>query len=187
MRVGLLTKEWPPEIYGGAGVHVDFLARELRRLVEVDVHCFGQPRDDARAHSPAAELADANAALQTLSVDLSMAASLVEVDLVHSHTWYANMAGHLAGAAARRPARRHRPLARAAPAVEGRAAGRRLRLSSWAERTAYLGADAVIAVSDGMRADILDCYPDLDPDRVHVVRNGIDTELYRPWPRAPTC
>lgn len=180
MRVGLLTREWPPEIYGGAGVHVDFLARELRRLVDVDVHCFGEPRDDAQAHVPAQQLAQANAALQTLSVDLSMAAAVGDCDLVHSHTWYANMAGHVAGLLHGIPhvVTAHSLEPRRPWKAEQLGGG--YALSSWAERTAYLGADAVIAVSDGMRTDILDCYPELDHERVHVVRNGIDTELYRP-------
>src|SRR3954469_22190143 len=97
MRIGLGTREWPPEVYGGAGVHVEYLTRELRRLTDVDVHCFGPARDDATGHSPDPGLADAdaNAALQTLSVDLRIAGALGDVDLVHSHTWYANMAGHL--------------------------------------------------------------------------------------------
>ncbi len=170
MRVGLLSREWPPEIYGGAGVHVDFLARELRRLVDLEVHCFGADRPDATGHRPDA----------TLSVDLSMAAALDGVELVHSHTWYANMAGHLAGLL------HGVPHVVSAHSLEPRRPwkaeqlGGGYALSSWAERTAYHGADAVIAVSEGMRTDILQCYPDLDPDRVHVVRNGIDTELYRP-------
>ncbi len=180
MRVGLLSREWPPEIYGGAGVHVDFLARELRRLVDLEVHCFGADRPDATGHRPDATLSAANPALQTLSVDLSMAAALDGVELVHSHTWYANMAGHLAGLL------HGVPHVVSAHSLEPRRPwkaeqlGGGYALSSWAERTAYHGADAVIAVSEGMRTDILQCYPDLDPDRVHVVRNGIDTELYRP-------
>lgn len=182
MRIALLTKEWPPEIYGGAGVHVDFLARELRRLVDVDVHCFGADRSDATAHTVAPALADANAALQTLSVDLSMAAGTTEADLVHSHTWYANMGGHLAQLL------HDIPHVVTAHSLEPRRPwkaeqlGGGYRLSSWAEATAFAGADAVIAVSEGMRADILDAYPNLDPDKVHVVLNGIDTDLYKPDP-----
>ena len=180
MRIGLLTREYPPEVYGGAGVHVGFLVPRLRELVEVDVHCFGGPRADARSHQPAAGLEQANAALTTLSVDLSMAADLAGLDLVHSHTWYANMAGHLA------------KLLHGAPHVvtahsleprrpwKAEQLGGGYRVSSWVERTAYQAADAVIAVSEGMRADVLDCYPALDPARVHVVRNGIDTAAYHP-------
>ncbi len=182
MRVGLLTREWPPDIYGGAGVHVDFLARELGQLVDLEVHCFGDPRTDATAHTPAVQLAEANAALQTLSVDLSMASAVGQADLVHSHTWYANMAGHLAGMLY------DIPHVVSAHSLEPRRPWKAEQLgggyavSSWAERTAYRAAAAVIAVSDGMRADILDCYPELDVDRVHVVRNGIDTTLYQPVP-----
>jgi alpha-maltose-1-phosphate synthase len=181
MRVGLLTREWPPEIYGGAGVHVDFLARELASRVDLAVHCFGAPRDDdARAHVPAPHLAEANTALQTLSVDLSMAAAVGDRDLVHSHTWYANMAGHVASLLYGIPhvVTAHSLEPRRPWKAEQLGGG--YALSSWAERTAYEAAAAVIAVSDGMRADILDCYPALDPGRVHVVRNGIDTSLYRP-------
>ncbi|WP_108665710.1 glycogen synthase [Euzebya rosea] len=180
MRVAMLTREWPPDIYGGAGVHVDFLARELRALVDVDVHCFGAARDDATAHTPAVQLADANATLQTLSVDLSMAAAVERAELVHSHTWYANMGGHIAKLL------HDIPHVVTAHSLEPRRPWKAEQLgggyavSSWAEKTAYEGADAVIAVSDGMRADILDAYPALDPDRLHVVRNGIDTELYQP-------
>ena len=127
MRVGILTREYPPEVYGGAGVHVDFLVRELRRLVDVDVHCLGAPREGATAHSEDdPRLAGANPALRIFAADLEMAAGVEGCDLVHSHTWYANLAGHLAAAAVRRPARRDVTLARAAAAVEAGAARRRL-------------------------------------------------------------
>ncbi len=182
MRIGILTREWQPDIYGGAGVHVDFLVPELRNLIEVDVHCFGGPRGDATAHQPAEQLASANMALQTLSVDLSMAGALGGVELVHSHTWYANMGGHLAGLLHDVPhvVTAHSLEPRRPWKAEQLAGG--YALSSWAERTAYLGADAVIAVSEGMRTDVMDCYPELDPEKVHVVRNGINTELYQPDP-----
>ena len=124
----------------------------------------------------------ANPALQALGVDLSMVAGSADAELVHSHTWYANMAGHLAKLLLRRAARGHRALARAARPWKAEQLGGGYRLSSWVERTAYEAADAVIAVSAGMRDDVLDCYPALDPARVHVVHNGIDTELYRPDP-----
>lgn len=182
MRVALLTREWSPDIYGGAGVHVDFLVRELRRLIDVDVHCFGRPRPDALAHEPPSTLDGANAALRTLAVDLSMAAQVGTADVVHSHTWYANMAGHLAKLLYGIPhvVTAHSLEPRRPWKAEQLGGG--YAVSSWAERTAYEAADAVIAVSDGMRADVLDCYPALNPDRVHVVRNGIDTALYRPVP-----
>ncbi|WP_104477747.1 glycogen synthase [Actinokineospora auranticolor] len=180
MRIGLLTREYPPEVYGGAGVHVGYLVPRLRELVDVDVHCFGGPREDATAHNSAPGLEHANAALRTLSADLSITAATGDVDLAHSHTWYANHAGHLSGLL------HGIPHVITAHSLEPRRPwkaeqlGGGYRLSSWVERTAYLAADAVIAVSDGMRADVLDCYPDLDPARVHVVRNGIDSTAYRP-------
>jgi starch synthase len=180
MRIGLVTREWPPEVYGGAGVHVEYLARELLQLIDVDVHCFGAARDDATGHSPDPGLADANAALQTLSVDLRIAPALAEAQLVHSHTWYANLAGHLG------------KLLHGIPHVmtvhsleplrpwKAEQLGGGYQLSSWAERTAVLAADAVIAVSNGMATDVVAAYPDLDPGRVHVIHNGIDAEEYRP-------
>ncbi|MFZ5850686.1 MAG: glycogen synthase [Actinomycetota bacterium] len=180
MRVAMLTREFPPDVYGGAGVHVDFLVRELRRLVDVDVHCFGDPRPGAVAHQPDPRLAGANAALQTLSVDLAFAAAVAGCDVVHSHTWYANLGGHLARLL------HGVPHAVTAHSLEPRRPWKAEQLgggyavSSWAERTAYEAADAVVAVSAGMREDILAVYPSLDPARVHVIRNGIDTRLYHP-------
>src|SRR3954471_7807153 len=180
MRIGLVTREWPPEVYGGAGVHVEYLARELRRLVDVDVHCFGPGRDDATGHCPHPGVPGPKAALQTLSVDLRIAPALAGVDLVHSHTWYANLAGHLG------------KLLHGIPHVvtvhsleplrpwKAEQLGGGYQLSSWAERTAVLGADAVIAVSEGMAHDVLSAYPALDPARVHVVHNGIDADEYQP-------
>ena len=184
MRVAVLTREFPPDVYGGAGVHVDFLVRELRRLVDVSVACFGAPRDGATAFEPPGALADANFALQTIGVDLEMAASAVVAgaDVVHSHTWYANLGGHLSGLLHGVPhvVTAHSLEPRRPWKLEQLGGG--YRVSSWIERASYAEADAVIAVSDGMRTDVLDCYPFLDPARVHVVRNGIDTELYRADP-----
>ncbi|WP_106185764.1 glycogen synthase [Umezawaea tangerina] len=180
MRVGLLTREYPPEVYGGAGVHVGFLVPRLRELIDVDVHCFGGPRPDAQSHEAAPGLDSANAALRTLSVDLEMAAAVAGTELVHSHTWYANMAGHLAKLLHGVPhvVTAHSLEPRRPWKAEQLGGG--YRISSWVEQTAYEAADAVIAVSEGMRADVLACYPSLDPERVHVVRNGIDTEAYHP-------
>jgi glycosyltransferase involved in cell wall biosynthesis len=184
VRVALLTREFPPDVYGGAGVHVDFLVRELRSLVEVSVACFGGPRDGAVAFEPPSALADANFALQTLGVDLEMAASdaVAGADVVHSHTWYANLGGHLGGLLHGIPhvVTAHSLEPRRPWKLEQLGGG--YRVSSWIERAAYAEADAVIAVSNGMRTDVLNCYPFLDPDRVHVVRNGIDTVLYREDP-----
>ncbi|HXT44375.1 MAG TPA: glycogen synthase [Pseudonocardiaceae bacterium] len=182
MRIGVLTREYPPEVYGGAGVHVGQLVTELRKRCDVEVHCFGSPRPQAHNHAVAPGLATANQALQTLSVDLAMADALAEVDLVHSHTWYANMGGHLAHLL------HGIPHVITAHSLEPRRPwkaeqlGGGYRVSSWVERTAYEHADAIIAVSDGMRADVLDCYPTVHPERVHVVRNGIDADIYRPVP-----
>jgi len=185
MRAAILTREFPPDVYGGAGVHVDFLVRELRELIDVDVHCMGAPRDGATAHSENdPRLLDANAALRILSADLAMTASVGAggAEIVHSHTWYANMAGHwsklLYGV----------PHVITAHSLEpqrpwkAEQLGGGYQLSSWAERTAYESADAVVAVSQGMRRDVLSSYPTLDPAKVHVIYNGIDTDFYRPDP-----
>ncbi|HEV2638922.1 MAG TPA: glycogen synthase [Actinocrinis sp.] len=187
MQVGVLTREFPPDVYGGAGVHVEFLARELRALTDVQVHCWSSAKaeDDppyVHRHAAAESLADANEALRSLSVDLAMAASVADCDLVHSHTWYANMGGHIAKLLHGIP---HVMTAHSLEPLrpwKAEQLGGGYTLSSWAERTAIEAADAVIAVSHGMRKDILDCYPALDPDRVQVVHNGIDTALYQPTP-----
>ncbi|MGR4852655.1 glycogen synthase [Streptomyces sp. LARHCF252] len=181
MRVGLLTREYPPDVYGGAGVHVEFLARELRALVDLDVHCWGEGRTDGvLRHRPWSTLDGANDALRTFSVDLAMAAALEGRELVHSHTWYANLGGHLAKLLYGIP---HVMTAHSLEPLrpwKAEQLGGGYELSSWAERTAVEAADAVIAVSAAMREDILGCYPALDPENVHVVHNGIDTGLYRP-------
>ncbi|MDH3038221.1 glycogen synthase [Streptomyces sp. TRM75561] len=183
MRVGLLTREYPPAVYGGAGVHVEFLARELRSLVDLEVHCWGEGRSDGvLRHRSWPALDGANDALRTFSTDLAMAAALEGRELVHSHTWYANLGGHLAKLLYGIP---HVVTAHSLEPLrpwKAEQLGGGYALSSWAERTAYEAADAVIAVSGAMRDDILECYPALDPARVHVVHNGIDTALYRPDP-----
>jgi starch synthase len=180
VRIGLLTREYPPEVYGGAGVHVGSLVPRLRELIDVDVHRIGGPVPDATSHEPAPGLAGANATLQTLSADLSIAAATSGLDLVHSHTWYANMAGHLAAMLYDVPhvITAHSLEPRRPWKAEQLGGG--YRLSCWIERTAYETAHGIIAVSEGMRADVLACYPALDPARVHVVRNGIDADAYRP-------
>jgi starch synthase len=181
VRVGMLTREYPPEVYGGAGVHVDFLTRELRRLVDVDVHCMGAPRTDATAHAEDdPRLAGANPTLRVVAADLAMAAGVEGCDLVHSHTWYANLAGHLAKLLYDVPhvVTSHSLEPQRPWKVEQLGGG--YRLSSWAERTAYEAADAVIAVSRASRVDVLASYPALDPRKVHVVHNGVDTDFYRP-------
>jgi starch synthase len=186
MRVAVLTNEFPPTIYGGAGVHVDFLVRELRKLLDVDVHCFGEPRPGATAHVPPAELAGANPALRTLGIDVEMAASVHGADVVHSHTWYANFGGHLTSLLHGIP---HVVSAHSLEPMrpwKAEQLGGGYAISSWAERTAYEAAEAVIAVSHGMRADVLAAYPAVDPDRVHVVHNGVDTDFYAPDPDTDT-
>ena len=188
MQVALLTREYPPEIYGGAGVHVEYLAKELARLVDVEVHCFGQPRESplvAAAYQPWDAIDSQNphdAALRTLSVDLLMAAKVEGADIVHSHTWYANLAGHLA------------KLLHGVPHVvtshsleplrpwKAEQLGGGYAVSSFCERTALEAADAVIAVSSAMRDDVLSCYPAIDPDRIVVIHNGVDTDEFCPDP-----
>jgi alpha-maltose-1-phosphate synthase len=183
VRIDILSKEYPPAIYGGAGVHVAELVRALRERGDLDVrvHAFGEPRDEdgTTGHPDLAELAGANAALTTLGVDLSLAAACEGADLVHSHTWYANMGGHLAALMGDIP---HVVSAHSLEPMrpwKAEQLGGGYRVSSWVEKTAYEAADAVIAVSAGMREDILRSYPSIDPDRVKVVHNGIDSQLWR--------
>jgi len=180
----MLTREYPPEVYGGGGVHVEFLTRELRRLVDVEVHCFGSPRTEAGvfAYTPPAGLAGANPALRTIGVDLEIADAVGDLDVLHSHTWYANLAGVLGATLHGRPhvLTAHSLEPQRPWKVEQLGGG--YGISSWVERQAYETASAIIAVSYGMRADVLDAYPFVDPARVHVVHNGIDTSLYAPSP-----
>ena len=183
MRIGIVTREWPPDVYGGAGVHVEHLVAALRSLPDgpdLDVHCFGPEREDAVGHAVPAGLQEANGALQALGVDVEIAGALAGADLVHSHTWYANGAGLLASLVHGVPhvVTAHSLEPRRPWKAEQLGGG--YRLSSWVERTSYLAADAVVAVSNGMRADVLDAYPDLDPAKVRVVGNGVDAQAYRP-------
>ena len=184
MRVDLLTKEYPPEVYGGAGVHVAELTKVLRPHVDVRVRAFGAEREEegTSSYTTPAELEGANAALTTLGTDLLIAADCAGTDLVHSHTWYANFAGHIAsllhGAPHVLSAHSLEPLR----PWKAEQLGGGYRVSSFAERTAYEGAAGVIAVSAGMREDILRAYPSVDPERVHVVHNGIDIEQWSPNP-----
>ncbi len=183
MRVDLLTREFPPEVYGGAGVHVEYLARELERLVELHVHCWGAPRTAERVHAYRAwDALSGDAALEAMSIDLAMAAGAAGTELVHSHTWYANLAGHLAKLAYGVP---HVVTAHSLEPLrpwKREQLGGGYALSSFCEETAIEAADVVIAVSNAMREDVLACYPSLDPDRVVVVLNGIDTGEFRPDP-----
>ena len=178
VKVALLTREYPPEVYGGAGVHVEYLARALSGLVDLTVHCQGAPRDTAVAHQPWPVLHDA--ALKVFSADLSMADAVGGADLVHSHTWYANLAGHLASLLHGIP---HVATVHSLEPLrpwKAEQLGGGYALSSWAERVSLAAAAAVVAVSDGMRGDVLSVYPEISPERVRVIRNGIDTVEYAP-------
>ena len=177
-----MTREYPPEVYGGAGVHVTELVAQLRQLCEVEVHCMGAPRPGVFVHQPDSRLLGANPALATLSSDLVMANAAAAVDIVHSHTWYTGLAGHLASLLHDVP---HVVTAHSLEPMrpwKAEQLGGGYRLSLWVERTAMSAADAVIAVSSGMRDDVLRLYPALNPSKVHVVRNGIDTDVWYPAP-----
>src|SRR3954451_9674405 len=183
MRVALLTREYPPEVYGGAGVHVEYLGRELARLVELEVHCWGADRaeEHVHAHRPWEALsgkAPHLAALQAMSVDLEMTAGVQGADVAHSHTWYAQFAGHLAKLLYGIPHVATVPSLEPLRPWKAEQLGGGYAISSWAEETALESADAIIAVSEGSRADMLGAYPDIDPERVTVIYNGIDTEEY---------
>jgi starch synthase len=180
LDVALLTREYPPEVYGGAGVHVEYLARELRDLVNLTVHCQGADRPDAVAHRPWDLLEGTNATLQTISTDLAMAAAVGSADVVHSHTWYANLAGHLAATLYGIPHVMTMHSLEPLRPWKAEQLGGGYALSSWCERVSVESAAAVIAVSNGMRADLLATYPSVPPDRVHVIHNGIDTDQYAP-------
>ena len=178
LKVALLTREYPPEVYGGAGVHVEYLARALAPLVDLTVHCQGAPRDTAVAHEPWPALHDQ--VLRVFSADLSMADAVAGAGLVHSHTWYANLAGHLASLHYGIP---HVVTAHSLEPLrpwKAEQLGGGYALSSWAERVAVTSAAAVVAVSDGMANDIRAAYPDISPERIRVIRNGIDTIEYAP-------
>ena len=187
MRVALLTREYPPEVYGGAGVHVEYLARELARLEEVTVHCWSADRPGggvpAVGYRPWEALhgqAPHRAALQAVSIDLAMAAGVEGAEIVHSHTWYTNLAGHLAKLLYGVP---HVATVHSLEPLrpwKAEQLGGGYALSSFCERTGLEAADAIIAVSEGMRRDVLACYPTIEAGRVEVIYNGVDTEEYRP-------
>ena len=182
MKVGMFTREYPPEVYGGAGVHVTELTRFMREIVDVDVHCMGAPRDEAGVyvHGVDPALADANGAIKTLSTGLRMADAASGLDVVHSHTWYSGLGGHLAGLL------HEIPHVVTAHSLEPDRPWKREQLgggynvSSWSEKNAMEYADAVIAVSSGMKDSILRAYPRIDDAKVHTVLNGIDPEKWYP-------
>lgn len=182
MRVDFVTKEYPPNIYGGAGVHITELVKVLRREIEARVHAFGNPVAEANTfgyQTPESYL-DSNAALQTMATDLSMVEAIAGADLVHTHTWYANFAGQVAGLLHGIP---HVITAHSLEPLRPwklQQLGGGYRLSSHIERTAYQGANRIIAVSNGMRNDIIRAYPDLDPAKIEVVYNGIDANTWFP-------
>jgi alpha-maltose-1-phosphate synthase len=183
VKAALLTREYPPEVYGGAGVHVEYLARELAKLIEIEVHAWGEDREGAHGHRAWDALAgDAPhlAALRAMSIDLSMAAAVEGADVVHSHTWYAQLAGHLAKLTYDVP---HVATVHSLEPLrpwKAEQLGGGYALSSWCEKVALEGADRVIAVSKGSREDILASYPAIDPEKVQVIYNGIDADEYTP-------
>ncbi len=182
-RIGIVTKEWPPAVYGGAGVHVVQLTQALRKVsgIEVDVHCFGGPRTDgAFGYDTPIEFAQANPALQAIATDLLIAHNLGNVNVIHTHTWYANMAGHTASLLYGTP---HIVSAHSLEPLrpwKAEQLGGGYQISSWAEKISYEAAAAIIAVSDGMRADVLKAYPEVDPKKVVTIRNGVDTSKFAP-------
>jgi starch synthase len=183
LKIGIVTKEWPPQVYGGAGVHVVLLTEALRSIsgISVEVHCFGGERSDgAFGYDTPQEFASANPALQAIATDLAIAENLSRVQLVHSHTWYANMAGHTSSLLYGIP---HIVSAHSLEPLrpwKAEQLGGGYQISSWAEKTAYESAAAIISVSDGMRADVLSAYPSIDPSKVHTIRNGVDVEKFAP-------
>jgi starch synthase len=190
-RVAVLTREYPPEVYGGAGTHVEYLVRELRRLAEVSVHCWGEPRDEPGvvSHHPWDALSEPKpeaAALQAMSINLAMAAGVKGSDIVHSHTWYANLGGHLAKLTWSIPHVMTIHSLEPLRPWKAEQLGGGYALSMFCERTAIEAADAVIAVSGAVRQDVIDCYPNVDPDRIHVIHNGIDPDIYKPEPSTET-
>src|SRR5271165_2229060 len=189
VRVGLFTREYPPMVYGGAGVHVDYLSRELAKVIEVEVHCWGpQNSDEANLHvrgaEPWSEISEGTVgkfkgALEAFSLNLTQVKALEGIDLVHTHTWYVSMAGYLAKKLYGVPFVLTTHSLEPLRAWKSEQLGSGYAMSSWMERTAILDADAIVAVSQGTRADILRAYPDVDPGRIHVIYNGIDLAEYQ--------
>ncbi len=189
MRAGLMTREYPPHVYGGAGVHVEYLAREMAREIEVEVHCWGEQQEDlgnlhVRGDEPPAEVTGDSrekfkAAVDALALNLATMKELGKIDIVHTHTWYVAMAGFLAKKLYNIPFVLTTHSLEPLRAWKAEQLGSGYALSSWMERTAILDADAIVAVSHGTRADILKAYPEVDPERIHVIYNGIDLKEYQ--------
>ena len=189
MRVGLMTREYPPNVYGGAGVHVEYLSRELAKLIEVEVHCWGKQQSDegnlyVRGDEPPAEVtagtdAKFKTAVDALALNLSQMKELSEIDVVHTHTWYASMAGFLAKKLYKVPFVLTTHSLEPLRAWKAEQLGSGYAMSSWMERTAILDADAIVAVSHGTKADILKAYPEVDAAKIHVIYNGIDLKEYQ--------
>jgi starch synthase len=182
VKVAMITKEWPPHIYGGAGVHVTNLVSALEQLPEIsaEVHCYGPTRSGAIGHQLSEELSQINPAFQALLLGEDISRSLGEIDVAHSHTWYANFAGHLAARIFGIP---HVVTAHSLEPLrpwKAEQLGGGYQISSWIEKIAYENAAAIIAVSDGMKTDVLNSYPQIPENKVVTIRNGIDTELFRP-------
>jgi len=192
MRVGLITREYPPEVYGGAGVHVEYLSRELAKLIEVEVHCWGTQHVDegnlhVRGELPPMEITNGTkekfkTAVDALALNLQQMKELGSIDVVHTHTWYASMAGFLAKKLYGIPLVLTTHSLEPLRAWKAEQLGSGYVMSSWMERTAILDADAVVAVSNGTKVDILRAYPEVDPARVHVIYNGIDLNEYKYTP-----
>jgi starch synthase len=189
LRVGLFTREYPPQVYGGAGVHVDYLSRELAKEIEVEVHCWGpQNSDEANLHvrgaEPWSEITEGTegkfkGALEAMSLNLTQVKALQGIDIVHTHTWYVSMAGFLAKKLYGVPFVLTTHSLEPLRAWKAEQLGSGYAMSSWMERTAILDADAIVAVSKGTKADILRAYPEVDPERIHVIYNGIDLAEYQ--------
>lgn len=192
MRVGLMTREYPPNVYGGAGVHVEYLSRELAKKIEVEVHCWGDQYSDegklhVRGEQPWSRISEGTeekfkTALETFSLNLEQMTSIASIDIVHTHTWYVAMAGFLAKKLYRIPFVLTTHSLEPLRAWKAEQLGSGYAMSSWMERTAILDADAVIAVSQGTKADILRAYPEIDPELIHVIYNGIDLNQYQKTP-----
>lgn len=201
MRVGLMTREYPPYVYGGAGVHVEYLSREMAKTIDVEVHAWGAPPEDEKDPvRPAGErgsgslevyfeqpwdaitdgtTAKFKGALEALSLNLLEQLHLEKVDVVHTHTWYVSMAGFLAKKLYGVPFVLTTHSLEPFRAWKAEQLGSGYALSSWMERTAIMDADAIVAVSNGTKADIQRAYPDVDPKKIHVIYNGIDLQQYQ--------